>query len=409
MPDSYWTRDDFPELTQDWFRQIGVRDPDSAFEKWQRWRGERKRGNEQLFRKALSLGAGVGKAAVGFWLTKERNPDENLSDHLSGRTLIQLDQVSTALGRPPWNPIRVALAPDSEGRIVLLAELSNVPSPRYHLSVIASIVRACEHKNFSVALHAVSQADPNLPGVILRILRNSRAQGMVWFRLTPDPACLRAVSEYSPAFPCVLVHASRLRYPPPVIAHIVPGQAGVAADVERWARGLTPAAGRCSVVVAAMEPEELRPEFDPIDATVPASIRAERIALAIEGIRACRLEPVRKRVNDYSAANAYDLIDPGAAGYLCFSDEIAVALKQLLLARGEDPNGRILGFDGTDLARKFHIPSFDQKLDEIGDAVVEQFLLCAHQTGGASSGLPAFRELETPLRLSGLGASTSVG
>jgi DNA-binding LacI/PurR family transcriptional regulator len=126
-----------------------------------------------------------------------------------------------------------------------------------------------------------------------------------------------------------------------------------------------------------MRPESLMPDFPPVNQHVPVSIRAERVELVVSGIRDSNMEPVVQYLDDYGASRAEELAQrhPSALGYVCLSDEIAVGLLQLLRARGNsDAQRRILGFDGSELARKHRISSFDQRLSVLGDKLMEQFL-----------------------------------
>jgi len=379
----YWTQTTFPELTAEWFVKYssGRGDPQQAFEDWTRFiASHRQPSNEAKFRKALELAVGVTAGAVNHYLFRQRNPFPSKERNLGPRTNRDLDIVSEALGRKPDVPASISVVAPQRGirRIALLAELAGVPSPRFHLTVLAGIVRAGErNRNFSVALHEVRQSEPDLDGHVARIVRNGLPHGVVWFRLTPDALCLKAISAYSATLPVVLVHASTLKYPPPVIAHVVPRQEPIRSGVEMWARSLPELPNkRNAVVIAAMRPDapQVSP-FEPWGPSVPVSIREERVALIMSGIAASGLDPVLEPVEDYSASQAYDLLQRhrDARGYVCLSDEIAVAVKQLLTAQGEDSQHRILGFDGSELAQRHRIPSFNQWLTDLGEKVIEPF------------------------------------
>jgi len=388
----YWIGETFPELSLEWFTQYGSgrKDPQQAFEEWKRFlNSRRKPSNDAKFRKVLELAIGVTPGAVNHYLFRQRDPDPTRKNRKLGpKTIRDLDTVSEALGRKPDVAAAVYVAAPQRGarRIALLAELSGVPSPRFHLTVLAGIVRAGERtRNFSVALHEVRPSEPDLPGRLARLVRHELPHGIVWFRLTPDGACLKALSGYSANLPVVLVHANRLRYPPPVIAHVVPRQEPIRSFVEMWAGYLPafPNKDNRTVVIAAMEPENTQtPPFEPLDPSTPVSIRTERIELIRSGIAAADLSSVVETVEDYGASQAYGLLrkHPDARGYVCLSDEIAVAVKQLLMARGEETRRRILGFDGSELAQHHGIPSMNQWLPDLGEKVIEPFETWFRQT-----------------------------
>jgi DNA-binding LacI/PurR family transcriptional regulator len=153
------------------------------------------------------------------------------------------------------------------------------------------------------------------------------------------------------------------------------------------------------VVVVAMEPELSHPSFESVSDKVPISIRAERIELAMNGVRCAGMEPVLECVGAYAASEAPRVLhaQPAALGYFCLSDEIAVGVGQLLAARNEEARGRILGFDGSDLAAEHQIPSFDQKFDDLGEQVVRQFIAWLRIPPETAGDWPAFREVAVKL------------
>ena len=379
----YWTVGEFPALTREWFVEHCVGNPQQAFDEWGRFLESRQRSSDARFRKALELTTELTSGAVYHYLFRRHNPTPGSKERrLAPRTVMTLDAVSKALGSAPSASTVLSMAAPNRGtrKLVLFADLAAVPSPRYHLAVLESIVRAGDRLNFSVALHQVRQSDAELSAHTARILRNNLPHGVVWFRLTPDLACLSVMSTFANALPVVLVHASRLRYPLPVIANVVPNHEAISTGVEMWARNLPEYSTKIglSVVVAAMAPEEA-PEkanagFESLG-KLPVSIRQERIERIVAGIRASKLHAVVHFVDDYSASQSYALVQkyPKATGYVCLSDEIAVGVKQLLLAGRRDPRRRILGFDGSALAMRHRIPSFDQRLSDLGDRVIEQF------------------------------------
>jgi DNA-binding LacI/PurR family transcriptional regulator len=376
----HWTGGEFPQLDLPFFQNhCAGGDPRLALREWRAFL-PRARSDDAKYRKALELTSGLTPGAVYHYLFGRREPASGgKTRKLAANTIRALDAVSTALGCEPGQPPPLSL-PSKRGvrRIVLFGDLAGSPSPRYHLTVLESIVRAGDRLNFSVAVHQVSQADTDLAAHTARILRNNPPHAVVWFRLTPDEACLEAMAAYTHQVPVVLVHAGRRVYPFPVIANVVPNQQTIPEGVMMWARALpgytSKSRKRREVIIAAMDPDKPTPAFKPVPGR-PVSIREERITHIATGIRAAGLRPITHTVGDYSASQAAEIVHtyPDAIGYVCLSDEIAVGVKQLLHALGHDPKSRILGFDGSALARRHHIPSFDQRLGDIGEAVIEQF------------------------------------
>jgi hypothetical protein len=215
---------------------------------------------------------------------------------------------------------------------------------------------------------------------------------------------LEAVQSVSDGLPNLVIHGSKLKYPPPVIAHIVPQQEAIRRGIEMWGRALprVPSENDLKVVVAAMRPDNVKQDFEAADCDKTVNLREERVAKIIAGIRAAGLEPQVEWIEDYGASGAYALIEnhSDARGYVCLSDEVAVAVKHLLLARGEQPDHRIIGFDGSSLAKKHGIPSFSQRLNDIGEMAIEQLLNWLRLPQESIRSWPPLREVEIDVNLS---------
>jgi DNA-binding LacI/PurR family transcriptional regulator len=288
--------------------------------------------------------------------------------------LWDLDTISEALGVSL--PRRDAAArqprPDLRGtwRIALFCELAGIPSPRFHVEVLRSLVEAGQARNISVAIHAVQPAAAGFHASLQRMIRLERPEGVIWFRITPDASSLEilnGIPHLRPRVPAVVVHGSMQDYPPPVLGHVFPDQSGLAEAVERWARKLRPDdAASHEVAVVAMRRE----------GGGVTSIRNQRIDLIDAGIRAAGRPPCHLEVPDYSAGNADGVLRqcPRALGYICLSDEVAVGVKCLLTAEGRSAADNVIGFDQSPLAARCGIPSFNQSLEKIGEATWSLFL-----------------------------------
>jgi DNA-binding LacI/PurR family transcriptional regulator len=369
------------ELDERWFRKYGtVTDPERAARQWRDWlnsyRGHR---DSAKFRKALELAVGVSRASVEHYLSDDR------WYKLSEGTLQALDAVAEALGYPIKRDKPKAAsfllarnAPPRRGarRIALLVNLSQFTSPRFRLDAISSIIREGGRHNFSIALHELPLAEPEMSETVGQIVRNERPQGLVWFQLTPSEQAL----AQSAAIPSVVVHGVRRdSYPAPVIGHVFPLQDSIKQLVAMWARellqhqtvpGVKGKKARRKVAVVHMPEEEVIGDGE--------SLRNERIRLIIKGLKDAGFEEHEVVVEDYSASNAWQVIEecPNADGYVCLSDEIAIGVKHLLLARGEreeEAAHRILGFDDSSLAERHKVSSIGQHIHDIGSKVCELF------------------------------------
>jgi DNA-binding LacI/PurR family transcriptional regulator len=152
-----------------------------------------------------------------------------------------------------------------------------------------------------------------------------------------------------------------------------------------------------------VEDEVSTTEYPPLPGGTP-SIRNERIKLIQNGLDKAGLDVHRICVEDYSAAQAYAAFERhrDTLGWVCLSDEIAIAIKHLLLANGDagaaDWRNRILGFDGSKAAARHQIASIGQHIDDIGRAVhrlFEDFF----RTQSGSVVWPTFREFPIEVEL----------
>src|SRR5438132_193336 len=99
----YWCRETAPEVNPNWLRARGVADPEWAFSSWQTWLKEGHCAETQ-FRKALAIAVGIAMGAVSHYLTRWENPSSNRADHLSLKTLKDLDEAALSLGCEPPHP-----------------------------------------------------------------------------------------------------------------------------------------------------------------------------------------------------------------------------------------------------------------------------------------------------------------
>lgn len=387
-----WTGSPFPDLSVDWFREFSLADPVAAHTEWQAWLGTGPRADDSKFRKALEVAAGLSTSAVSHYLSQFRG-GENRTHHLSAKTLHQLDGVARSLGFIPSStlPAPPISPPRGARHLAMLTDLRRSPNPRFHLQVIDSIMRCCDMANLFVTIHLISQSDPGLSRTLDRILRQETPRGFIWLRITPSAEALRVVTSFSEALPVIVVHGARVPYPWPVVSHVLPALEKVRELVRLWALAIPGGAGKESSVVVAAMPEE--PE-----SSTSTSLRSKRLEMACAGLRDAGKQPVVALIQDYTAAHAYDVVvaNPTADGFLCLSDELAVATKHILLAQGKPVADRILGFDGTDLARAQGIPSINQGLNDIGQIVAEEFLAFFRQPPQHRSG---FKEVEVDVSL----------
>jgi DNA-binding LacI/PurR family transcriptional regulator len=152
-----------------------------------------------------------------------------------------------------------------------------------------------------------------------------------------------------------------------------------------------------------MPREELNSDLPEIEG-VPTSIRNERIDLIVAGLDDAGLTANVVTVKSYLASQALEIYQkhPSARAYVCLSDELAVGIRQLLFATGQDPSNRIVGFDDSELADAYGITSISQHLTDLGEVIQRVFMtFFREQAGGAP--WPEFQEccIQTQLTLRG--------
>jgi hypothetical protein len=84
------------------------------------------------------------------------------------------------------------------------------------------------------------------------------------------------------------------------------------------------------------------------------------------------------------------------------SDQLGVALKQLLMATGPDSRDaadRVLGFEGSDLAHHTGITRMDQDLHEISDRTTEELSRFNNRARNAAEPFPDSKELAVTVSL----------
>jgi DNA-binding LacI/PurR family transcriptional regulator len=392
----------FADLSEEWFREYGVADPVRAYELWSKWISKYPNQSDAAkHKKALQLGSGLAPTSIRFYL-------KNDVKHLSRSAVKDLDAMSKALGfEPPERYGGDKVRPrHGAKRIALLMELAGLPSPPYHLEVTCGLIRAASRYLYGTVLYEAPH--DRLDQAIREVLRVFRPDAVVMLRLTPDRASLETLKEYG--VPAVLVHSDRFKYPsPPILANIVPGQETIEPELWKWAKDLlgSPGSRRSPgrkgsgrPVVVAMPYERAARHLPRID-DVPPSIRNERIDLILDTLAAFR--PIRFEVEDYSFRHAARVFKahPDAPAYICLCDQIAVGIKLLAAAAGKDYAGRIIGFDGSDLARQEGIASFGQHLDEIGKLVTEKLETWFWREEGKEpkAEWPGFEQVRTDVRL----------
>lgn len=389
------------EVTQDWFEEWAIGDPDVAFQRFCEWRSRARRTDvEARLRKALEYAAELSRPAIGFYRSERQR------HKLSRRTVAQLDAMAASLesDRGPRLALRRRLGRRrGPVRVALLTEVERLPNVRFHFDVWRGLVRAARAHRTDLATHEI--LDERKVEDTARVLRIYDPDAVIYLRLTPSAECLTQLHAAGVA--AVLIHADEHRgekAPYPILANIVPDQSRIGRALQglvlsyldeldsrsagirkratksggrpspgrRAPRGRRPGSAEPTAVIAAMDAD-------------PGSIRHERVQRLEEGLLSVkRLHVERVRVPEYGFRHARFVLErwPDALVYCCLSDELAVGVRHLLRARraaGETGEDRadppqeplIVGFDDSQVARDEGITSFGQNLDDIGRSALD--------------------------------------
>ena len=355
-----------------WFQSAGAEAPEEKATEYQNWLKENKpRSPNTLIKKSMSLATGKSESAIGFYLSKTKNQINKLSEE----TLDILDGIYKTLGREPRERESTSKSKlSSPRRIIIFTELADadIPSPIYHLKIIQAIIKSAKgDKNIHCSLYEANQNSLDQK-MISTVLREYHPDGVVFIRIDPSEDILRILKNKKK--PVVLIHSDGNHYSAPILANIIPKQNAIPKLVGMLSRNFKelPSTDKESiksnkVVVVHMDQGEGN------------TIRSERIELIKKGIElgGCIFKPFA--VENYRFYQAYKVYEeykdnPEVIGYFCLSDEIAVALKQLMLAGDKKaPEDRIIGFDGLETAKNENINSFSQNFHEIGEKVIKRF------------------------------------
>jgi DNA-binding LacI/PurR family transcriptional regulator len=390
-----------PAIDRAFFEEYARGEPEQVAAQWEGWlRAKRHRPDgEAVYRKLMEICSGLGEGSV-------RNYLKGRHYSLSDDSLDVFDRISQALKQPTAR--RVEIPPEAAGRhprsnrIALLTQLQ-VPSESYHMELIRGIVREANLHHLAIGLHEVSSLD--VGASIERVRVEFRPDGIVMLRVTPSLRDLEPLVKSRT--PVVLVHADRYRYPPPVLANIVPNQDGLEEDLQAWikryrrpasegGRRKRGAAGKA--VLVTMPREVISDVFPRMKANIEPSIRNDRIA-RLERVLRRRFHPVIvEEVPDYRFRHSLGVFQHhrDADLYVSLSDQIAVGLKHMLIAAGQPWDQRIVGFDDSPMAQEESLTSFSQSLEKIGFLAMSRMCGFLRRDEGQ---WPEFEELSTDVHL----------
>jgi len=396
--------DRFPNLNIDWFKEHSARDPEKAFLQFNTWlskRQERKpldpeneEDHHAFLVEVLAAATGKVEQTARFYLLGKEH-DCNVKRNLALTTLRNMDHIAIELGvEVPYWPRKQSARGTPGVQVAILSELepSAIPSLRYHMRVIHGIVHSDSEHLFLTALHEVRKSELTI--AIEKILRVFSPAAFVLIRLTPSRETIDMLKKEE--VPLLLIHADRRKgnyySSPPVLINIVPDQGHITRDLKKWIRehhSLEDSTKK-EIVVVSMKTEGSK-----------GSIRDERIKKILNALKPLPRQHKHVCVDGYSFEHAYAAYDKNrdAALFVCLSDQLAVAIKHLLMASGKDYEGRVIGFDNSELSKKEQITSFDQGIERVGREISSKLSDFFANKPEHDNKWPHFEEKKIPVRL----------
>lgn len=404
MPPRY----DLSYLNEDFFHAFGIGPVVKIYDEWKKAEKKHKALRARYVHcLALCNDDTTSVSQVEKWIRSQKNPAERVD----AQTAEVFRRATEALGDPARVLVkgaRVAGYAKKHGptHVAVFLPLA-VASEAYHLEIIRGIVRSADRENVLPSFHELpGDPDPSeaRSEYVRQVVTRFAPAGLIFVRITPDRSLISALTIGEHPLPTVLIHADRLKYPAPVIANVVPDHREVGRALTHHLFSRPHIRGRIPQFAMVSMPEE--PEggaFPCIDGN-SRSIRNDRMRSIQTSFAGWQLTAIT--VPDYGFRHALDVLKkhPDTDAYICLSDGLAVGLKHLLVARDPGVNAceRIVGFDGSALARNEGVPSFSQHLESVGEksmARLCQFL--AHRLKDTPFTLPpeASRQIMIPVTL----------
>ena len=322
----------------------------------------------------MEICSGLGEASVRHYLAGRHY-------YLAEDTLDLFDKISRTLGQPILPRVKISQQvvrrrfPSK--RFALLVQLQAL-SESYDVELIRGIMREAARLSFGVGVYGV------VPLAVSTSLEQAinifRPDGVVMLRTTPGENDLEPLVKSG--IPMVLVQADRYRFPQPVLANIVPNEAKLGGDLKTWIKRYLQSAsgdgragrkGTKKVVLVTAPPEFPRIAVPPIATDVEPSLRNARITQMEQAMpRGFRLAV--EEVPDYRFRHGLRVFQhhPDADLYMVPSNEIAVAIKHILIAAGQPWDRRIIGLDASPAAEEDGVTTFAPSIEKVSFLVIDQ-------------------------------------
>lgn len=351
-------------ITTKWFANNGIVDPELAFQRWKAWITEkpsRKSNFQVMLNKVLELATDLSDTSVRFY--RHKNP--TMRKKIGERNAQILDSMMIALDQPLPERTRKVIQ-NQNNHIAILTDFSNLPSLYYHRIVIAGIMGAAEQHNYMVTIHEISSQ--GLDKTIHKVVLAYRPSGFIIIRHAPQKKALAYLKNES--IPTMLINANRGSYQYPLVGNIIsllqgPKNPELELELRAWLRAVPLKKKKSTdrkVVLAHMPTKDQH--------------RGRRVNFISWVAQSESFQVIPYELQNYRAYNSFHIWDKhrDVDAYILLSDQLGIAMIQILRAAGQRYKQRVLGFDDSPISKKEKIASFNQSLCSVGSMAVERLL-----------------------------------
>lgn len=370
-------------INEDWFYFNGTTEPAEAFEIWSDWLKKRsfeKRSFEQMLRKLLLLALDVSEGTIRNYFHRDL-PRQKM---IGRATEIQLNIILTTIAQS----LGIAAIPRSQRiyssskagsfrkrkQLALFTELNELPSLPYTKTLLSSFIASAISSKFDLSIYEATEA--TLARSVKKALHSNCPDAVIILRMDPERKSKfgTPISYFQHlAIPVLLVHAPRRIFNYPVVANFVSNFGEIAQEaLSKWVQKI-PLASNANNTTRHGEAVIVHVALKKDATNLTDAHRFERVHKIEAILEKAQFQTIRCQVPDYSFHHALSVYKkyPNASLYICLSDQIAVSLKQLLLAQQKPTTKRIVGFDNSSLAEIGQITSFEQNLESIAPKAIQ--------------------------------------
>lgn len=403
-----WNQEIFPALSEEWFREHGVKDPKISAEEFQNWIKEKgislrpynSVDHNTYIVEVCRVATGLSKTTIRQYFAGQ-DADENWNRQFKISTLralnhlleqLQLEHSQCPQISPNWDKTTLTTRGLSTKRVTILTEFepSVIPSLLFHSRMISGILKSDAKHLFSTSIHIVSNV--NFEKSLAQVIRVNSTDALILVR--PIGLSQKIIERLKRnLIPTVLVHANRRKNfysSPSIIANFVPDQRNLSNDLKNWIVKHHNLKDLNKVIIVSIPKEK-----------TPGSIRDDRLEKFYKALEQLGLNYKHIFLTNYSFENAFEVFkqEPEANLYITLSEQIGATLKYLLIAKGRYKPKSIIGFDNSQIAQKANLNTFEQNIELIGEKISDLISDFFSKESIEPTDWPAFREIKVPVTL----------